>query len=223
MDTDLIEYLLQNQRLNVEKTKKIFKKLCIAVNECHKRNTYHLDIKLDNVLLKVLPGMTSSMDVIERVELCDFGFATNERISDSKRSYGTVEYLPPEVNFKADTIHCDKVDVWSLGVSLFTLITGLFPFIYQNGCMLRNNIEQSIQRFCDDEQLVNLLNLIFNDDPTSRPSVQDILNHPWLADDKQKIMNENQVSSYIQSLSSKAKKNTTVIAKLKSKITKILH
>ena len=80
-------------------------------------NIVHRDIKLQNILLK---------DGLE-VKLIDFGFAfveTGEKVSNF---CGTPSYMAPEIVQRRD--HYGKpTDVWSLGVLLFKMLIGTFPF-----------------------------------------------------------------------------------------------
>ena len=96
-----------------------FHHLVEGVDYLHKNGIAHLDLKLDNLLL----GSNKTLKIID--------FDLSQRIDDEKRSYargkGTTNYRAPEIrsrkcsNFKA-------ADVYSMGVILFTLVTGLPPY-----------------------------------------------------------------------------------------------
>jgi len=67
-------------------------------------------------------------------------------------------------------------------VILFSTVTGLFPFIEKKGIVSKIAFDV-INDFCKDDDCYNLLVSIFQNDPASRPSVLDILNHRWLQDE----------------------------------------
>ena len=61
------------------------------------------------------------------LKLIDFGLATNNSIVPSEQIKGTLHYMPPEdPEFKKYDV--EKYDVFSLGVVLFSLVAGKFPF-----------------------------------------------------------------------------------------------
>jgi serine/threonine protein kinase len=80
----------------------------------------HRDIKLDNILIEEGTRM---------VKLIDFGFSVltttpNQRL---KVFCGTPSYMAPEITRKMD-YEGKPVDIWALGVLLYVMLTGTFPF-----------------------------------------------------------------------------------------------
>ena len=61
------------------------------------------------------------------IKVSDFGFATDENISNCHTQIGTVAYAAPEIimNKEYDGL---KADVYSVGILLYVLVTGQFPF-----------------------------------------------------------------------------------------------
>lgn len=97
---------------------RLFKQVVDCVHSCHSKSIYHRDIKLSNVMVK------KSMEVV----LIDFGFAiTAERNSLVSSYCGTLNYLSPELLRNAP-YRPGPVDVWALGILLFKLLTGEYPF-----------------------------------------------------------------------------------------------
>ena len=92
-----------------------------AVRYLHDRNMVHADLKLDNILL-----VNQSIDGLR---LIDFGLAVNVQTEADQlnRPRGSLNYMAPEM-FYPNTTFGFGADTWSLGVILFILATGSFPF-----------------------------------------------------------------------------------------------
>jgi len=89
----------------------------LAINHCHSEKICHRDLKPENILL----------DTDNRVKLIDFGTAESFDKQGMEGLIGTAYYIAPEVlNEKGS--YSEKCDIWSLGVILFMLLTGIPPF-----------------------------------------------------------------------------------------------
>jgi len=91
----------------------------LGAKECHSHNVLHRDFKLDNILLD---------RNLKTAKICDFGVSKlikrNETIYDQ---CGTPAYLAPEIAAERGYENF-TVDVWSLGICLFVILTGTVPF-----------------------------------------------------------------------------------------------
>ena len=107
-----------NRRLEEKEAKRIFKQIVEGIRYCHNRCITHRDIKLENLLL----------DEHCNIKIIDFGFSTcipNER--KIKIFCGTPSYMGPEIVNKTE--YCGPpADMWALGVLLFTMLSGCFPY-----------------------------------------------------------------------------------------------
>ena len=107
-----------NKRLDEQEAKRIFKQITEALQYCHKKCITHRDIKLENLL----------MDEEKNIKLIDFGFSTcmpNDK--KTKMFCGTPSYMAPEIVLKKE--YCGPpADIWALGVLLFALLCGYFPY-----------------------------------------------------------------------------------------------
>ncbi|CAD8166170.1 unnamed protein product [Paramecium octaurelia] len=132
----LRSYLKQfpNRRLDESDAKLLFRQIVKAVDYCHSLNIVHRDIKLENILLK---------DNNE-IKLIDFGFSVLVN-RDSKLGVfcGTPSYMAPELVNKQDYFG-KPVDVWALGVLLYVLLTGHFPFKGSNDADLYGYIKKGV-------------------------------------------------------------------------------
>jgi len=107
-----------NRRADEKDCQKIFSQLISGMDYCHKKNICHRDIKLENIII----------DSDLNVKLIDFGFATLTSSSRLLNFFcGTPSYMPPEIVEKVD-YNGILADIWSLGILLYTLLCGAFPF-----------------------------------------------------------------------------------------------
>ncbi|KAJ5894374.1 hypothetical protein N7495_006065 [Penicillium taxi] len=172
---ELYNYLLRHGPLPVDKVKRIFTQLVGAVAYVHSKSCVHRDLKLENILL----------DKNENVKLCDFGFT---REYEGKASYlhtfcGTICYSAPEM-LKGEKYAGEKVDVWSLGIILYALLAGELPYDDDDDQITKKRIltEEPTynDRFPDDAKA--LINILLSKRPLIRPSLDDILAHPFLSE-----------------------------------------
>jgi eukaryotic-like serine/threonine-protein kinase len=126
---DLFSLLQQRTRLRPSVAADYIAQACGALDEAHALGVVHRDIKLGNLFLTRAEGPAV-------VKVLDFGVAKftspNEaddgcRLMKPKAMVGTLSYMSPEQI--ADSADVDaRTDIWSLGVTLFRLITGIAPF-----------------------------------------------------------------------------------------------
>ncbi len=141
----------------------------------HRQSCVHRDLKLENILL----------DKHENVKLCDFGFT---REYEGKANYlqtfcGTICYSAPEM-LKGEKYAGEKVDVWSLGVILYALLCGELPFDDDDDNVTRTKILSSEPAYPDHipPDALSLLKALLSKRPLLRPTLPDILAHPFLAE-----------------------------------------
>ncbi|CCU76789.1 putative serine-threonine protein kinase [Blumeria hordei DH14] len=170
---ELYNYLLKHGTLSVEKVQKVFTQLVGAVAYVHAASCVHRDLKLENIML----------DRNENVKLCDFGFT---REYEGKGNYlqtycGTVAYSAPEM-LKGEKYAGEKVDVWSLGVILYALLCGELPFDEDDENATRMKILTSEPKWPNHltPDARSLLGLLLSKRTLIRPTLSDILEHPFL-------------------------------------------
>ncbi|KAJ7750396.1 Pkinase-domain-containing protein [Mycena maculata] len=193
---ELFDYLVEKGRLSEDETKIIFGQLCLAVAYLHDKGIVHRDLKLENVLL----------DERCRVKLGDFGFTREfERGAFMETFCGTTGYASPEM-LQGRKYLGPEVDIWSLGVILYCLLTGTLPFDDDDENIMRQKI--IVGEFEDPEWLSNesrdLIKNILQQDPTKRIPISQILAHPWFTGPAPVPVRTDTMDSYLSSTTSDA-------------------
>ena len=200
---ELFDYIYNSPNgLNEKHAKLIFGKILRDVQVLHKSGICHRDLKMQNILL----------DDSFNPKICDFGFATEISGKDgSGKLYqflGTENYAAPEIflHLPYDGI---KVDIFSLGVILFNLVTKKLGFIRANKndpyyiYIMTNKFKtywKKVKKQVGEisEELKDLFIKMVSFNPKERPTIDEILNHSWmkeiedLNEDEYKIV-ENEV------------------------------
>jgi serine/threonine protein kinase len=155
-------------RFNESEASTLFLQLVDAIEHTHNAGFVNRDIKLDNILIK--DG---------RLVVGDWGFASTWS-KDKKHvsSVGSLKYCSPEIVNGRPYVG-PEVDVWSLGVVLYSLITGRLPF---NGATVRTDISAARFNMPSDasEELRLLLSSMLCSDPSKRATISDVKTSAWM-------------------------------------------
>ena len=132
---------------------------------------HHLDIKPDNMLL------SSSCEAL----LTDYGNVTfNEKTSKG----GAVMFLCPELYRSHKKSPCEKVDVWALGISLYAMLSGNYPYTQMDDSAVKwvEQLQKGEDPFLSksSDNIKDLLTKMLCVDPDKRIGIDEILRHPWL-------------------------------------------
>lgn len=103
------------------------------------------------------------------------------RIGHTKRvQFQWWAYIAPEID--NHFMHDERVDLWSLGVMLYTLLCGIGPFTgSQNEIQEKKNLGVvRFEVFKPSLQAQHLVEGLLQVDPASRLSIDEILSHPWM-------------------------------------------
>lgn len=137
-EMDLFDYISEN-KISSHMIKDFTLQICNALSYLHhKMNVVHRDVKLENVLVK---GGT--------LKLCDFNFAEKYSKTEKKRfkTLGTPDYMCPELlvwnNVKK--MHGPEMDIWSVGVIFYILVTDELPFdLYRKKLITKKNFKRDM-------------------------------------------------------------------------------
>ena len=145
-----------------------------ALKYLHNHRVIHRDLKLGNLFI------SEKMEI----KVGDFGLATKlEFDGERKRTVcGTPNYIAPEI-LEGKTGHSYEVDVWSLGVIMYTLIIGKPPFETNNVKETYKRIKMGNYSFPENavisDPAKDLIQSILVLDPYKRPKLEEILNHDF--------------------------------------------
>ncbi|XP_043065032.1 MAP/microtubule affinity-regulating kinase 3-like [Drosophila ficusphila] len=115
---ELFDHLVKNGRMRERDAQIIFRQLVSAIQYCHSKSIVHRDLKAENLLL----------DRNMNIKIADFGFSnTFDPNSQLETFCGSPPYAAPEL-FRGKKYAGPEVDSWSLGVVLYTLVSGSLPF-----------------------------------------------------------------------------------------------
>ncbi|XP_073854429.1 MAP/microtubule affinity-regulating kinase 3 isoform X20 [Macaca fascicularis] len=147
-------------------------KIVSAVQYCHQKRIVHRDLKAENLLL----------DADMNIKIADFGFSNEFTVGSKLDTFcGSPPYAAPEL-FQGKKYDGPEVDVWSLGVILYTLVSGSLPFDGQNLKELRERVLRGKYRipFYMSTDCENLLKRFLVLNPIKRGTLEQIMKDRWI-------------------------------------------
>ncbi|MCS6886153.1 MAG: protein kinase [Acidobacteriota bacterium] len=159
--------LAEKSHINFRQAISISREVCLAIDELHRHSIVHRDLKPSNIFL-CEEG---------KVKILDFGIALlNQdplltRLTDSQSMMGTPLYLSPEQAMGYDID--GRADIYSLGVVLYEMLTGIPPFEGTAYEIINQHIQKTpvhLKYLCNlDEQLSEFVMRMLEKSPENRP------------------------------------------------------
>ncbi|XP_067841042.1 hormonally up-regulated neu tumor-associated kinase homolog A [Heptranchias perlo] len=173
---DLMDRICEKKKLEEREVRKYSRQILSAVEHLHRHAIVHRDLKIENFLL----------DENNNIKIVDFGLS-NTLKNDSQEllntQCGSPAYAAPEL--LAHKKYGPKVDVWSIGVSMFAMLTGTLPFTVEPF-----NIKQLHQKMVNGDissipseissGAVHFMLSLLEPDPSKRPTVREAMEEKWL-------------------------------------------
>ncbi|KAM4771045.1 uncharacterized protein WCC33_002852 [Rhinophrynus dorsalis] len=175
---DLMDRICDKKKLEEREVRKYTRQILSAVEHLHHHGIVHRDLKIENFLL----------DENNNIKIVDFGLSNTIRFEGISQELlntqcGSPAYAAPEL--LANKKYGPKVDVWSIGVSMFAMLTGTLPFTVEPF-----NIKQLHQKMVNGEispippdisaGAVHFIHTLLEPDPAKRPTVKDAMDDKWL-------------------------------------------
>ncbi|KNC53436.1 CAMK/RAD53 protein kinase [Thecamonas trahens ATCC 50062] len=178
---ELFDVIVNAERLSEALSRKLFVQMLDAVAYLHEQGIAHRDLKPENILI-------GEGDV---VKISDFGLS---RITSKSSVMGTVcgtpQYLAPEILKSKE--HNDgynvAVDMWSLGVILYVMLSGMLPFDDNLPMSVFEQIQRGLYSFPDtfwssvSESAKDLCRRLMQVEPSARWTAKQARAHPWCVD-----------------------------------------
>ncbi|XP_023208792.1 MAP/microtubule affinity-regulating kinase 3-like isoform X20 [Xiphophorus maculatus] len=169
---EVFDYLVAHGRMKEKEARAKFRQIVSAVQYCHQKHIVHRDLKAENLLL----------DADMNIKIADFGFSNEFTLGNKLDTFcGSPPYAAPEL-FQGKKYDGPEVDVWSLGVILYTLVSGSLPFDGQNLKELRERVLRGKYRipFYMSTDCENLLKRFLVLNPAKRGTLEQIMKDRWI-------------------------------------------
>ena len=155
----------------------IMSQIANGVKYLHQYGIAHRDLKPDNIMI-------TQQNDYGVIKIMDFGLSKilspNERMVDG---YGTLSYVAPEVLLR--TPYNKEVDIWSMGVILFYMLSGKLPFRGYKEQEVAEKIVYDPLEFDEDDwetrsqKVQDLISCCLEKKKEDRITIDKFINHPW--------------------------------------------
>ncbi|KZV44448.1 calcium-dependent protein kinase 34-like [Dorcoceras hygrometricum] len=177
---ELFDRIIANGHFTERAAASLLRTIVQTVHTCHSMGVIHRDLKPENFLLL-------NKDEDAPLKVTDFGLSVFYKQGEvCKDIVGSAYYIAPEVLKRR---YGPEVDIWSVGVMLYILLSGVPPFWAESENGIFNAILRGHVDFSSDpwpsisNGAKDLVRKMLNSDPKLRLSAFDVLNHPWIKED----------------------------------------
>ncbi|XP_059824657.1 hormonally up-regulated neu tumor-associated kinase homolog A isoform X1 [Hypanus sabinus] len=181
---NLMHKMYDKKILEEAEARRYIRQLTLAVEHLHRAGVVHRDLKIENLLL----------DEENNIKLIDFGLSNCAGILGYSDPFstqcGSPAYAAPEL--LARKKYGPKVDIWSIGVNTYAMLTGTLPFTVEP-FSLRALHQKMVDKDLNplpvhlSSAAINFLLSLLEPDPIKRPNIQQVLSDHWLNDDSSGI------------------------------------
>ncbi|XP_076361728.1 tribbles homolog 2-like [Tachypleus tridentatus] len=173
---DLHSYVRSKRRLKEQEAVPLFHQVVKAVQACHEAGVVLRDLKLRKFVFKDNERTQLKLETLDDAVVLDEG--SSDQLSDR---HGCPAYVSPEILTPTESYSGKAADCWSLGVMLYTLLVGRYPFHDSNHTSLIGKIRRGKFTIPDSLsfQAKCLIRNLLRKDPAERLTVEEVLEHPW--------------------------------------------
>jgi len=163
----LKDHVERNKRLNENEVKPIIRQLLTALDYYQNHNIAHKELKPENVILNITGSGCINLKLLET------GMSVNSKKAGYRDYY---LYSAPEVLLEKQ--YSPKSDMWSIGVLLYYMVMGQYPFTSDNDA-----ISGILPQLCSlSEDCRNLIKQLLCVDSKERATLLDVQRHPFVMD-----------------------------------------
>ncbi|XP_076333035.1 tribbles homolog 2-like [Tachypleus tridentatus] len=173
---DLHSYIRHKRRLQEQEVLRLFRQVVQAVKACHNTGVILRDLKLRKFVFKDPERTLLKLESLDDAVILDEG--SSDHLNDK---HGCPAYVSPEILTTSGSYSGKAADCWSLGVMLYTLLVGRYPFhdidhsaLFGKICRGKFNIPDMVS-----SRAKCLIRSLLRKDPAERLTVEDVLRHPW--------------------------------------------
>ncbi|MCJ1262204.1 Cell cycle serine/threonine-protein kinase cdc5/MSD2 [Lobaria immixta] len=187
----VMDMMKKRKGLTLPEVRRYTVQICGAIKYMHARNVIHRDLKMGNLFL----------DQDMNIKLGDFGLAAilatkaeykgvyNISVGRRTTVCGTPNYIAPEILKKAKAGHDLKVDIWSIGVIVYAMLTGCPPFQSSSQKEIYERVKNVNYDWPQDNRCINdipdeakdLVSCLLKADAEERPEPDEIVGHPFFS------------------------------------------
>ncbi|KAG4171805.1 hypothetical protein ERO13_A12G232700v2 [Gossypium hirsutum] len=177
---ELFDRIIAKGHYSEREAANLCRQIVTVVHNCHSMGVMHRDLKPENFLLL-------SKDEDSPLKATDFGLSVFFKPGDIfKDLVGSAYYVAPEVLRRR---YGHEADIWSAGVILYILLSGVPPFYGETEQSIFDSILRGNIDFASDpwpfvsSSAKDLVRKMLRHDPKDRLSAVEVLNHPWIRED----------------------------------------
>jgi len=180
---EVLDYIVAHRHLNEKETRKLVRQLASGVEYMNRMGVVHRDLKAENLLL----------DANLNLQIIDFGLsnAVEGTAQFLETQCGSPSYSAPEL--LAGEAYTQEVDVWSIGVNMYAMLTGKLPYpgedIPKLYPLMMNDefpMPPKLSTGCKD-----LLAQLLKGNPADRIKITDVLEHEWVVQEHGPLLPHN--------------------------------
>ncbi|KAM3834048.1 tribbles homolog 2-like [Diretmus argenteus] len=175
---DMHAYVRERKRLGEEETRRLFTQMLNAVAHCHQHGVVLRDLKLRKFIFTDTQGTRLALQNLD-----DSVLLHDDRDDSLTDRHGCPAYVGPELLTNGNTSYSGRAaDIWSLGVSLYTMLIGRYPFQDTQPAALFAKIRRgtfSLPHWLSP-QAKCLIGCMLRKSPAERLEAAELLMHPWL-------------------------------------------
>ncbi|CAO3687583.1 unnamed protein product [Rhizopus stolonifer] len=169
----LLHHIVRHGKLDEADARRFARQIISALDYMHRNSIVHRDLKIENILLD---------KEHKNIKVVDFGLSNLYCPERRLQTYcGSLYFAAPEL-LRGEPYRGPEIDVWSLGVVIYVMVTGVVPFDDLSLSGLHDKIKAAFVHFPNymSKSCQNLLQKILVANPRRRLILADVIKHSWI-------------------------------------------